>query len=204
VIDAELVASRGKRTYEHKYARRSTVKLTDAIKNALENMDREYCRLSQMDYAETDFPKLLSEAKYLERPFAYEFYHQLRRIIENNRVDFGGALVQGEVDKRYQHVPAVKDIPDFIIHLPSSPKNNFAVIEFKLGSREVGDIKDDLRKLVDFQGECLKYEHIVEVLIGSKRELELRRDPLRSKVQSLKVPITIVEFDLGSWQASVE
>lgn len=177
--------------------------LIDVIKEALEKMDPKYCKLSYLDYKNTDFPELLSKAKYLERPFAYEFYHQLRRLIENNRVNFGGALVQVEVDKRYQHIPAVEDIPDFIIHLPNSPKNNIAVIEFKLASQKVGDIKDDLDKLVKFQGPHLMYDHIVEVIIGSKKELELRRGPLRSKVQSLKEPITLVEFDVGSWQANL-
>jgi len=165
-------------------------------------MDRKYCRLSHLDYKDTDFPEVLSGAKYLERPFAYEFYHQLRRLIESKRVDFGGALVQAEVDKRYQHIPAVDDIPDFIIHLPNSPKKNIAVIEFKLASREVGDIERDLAKLVNFQGPHLKYDHIVEVLIGSKMDLDLRRDTLRSKIRALKARIIIVEFDVGSWTAT--
>lgn len=177
--------------------------LIDTIKEALDNMDPRYCKLSHLDYEDTDFPELLRKTKYLERPFAYEFYHQLRRLIETDRVNFGGALVQAEVDKRYQHIPRVKDIPDFIIHLPNSPKNNIAVIEFKLASRQVGDIKRDLGKLTRFKGPYLRYDHIVEVIIGSEEQLELRRDPLRSKVRSLREPITIVEFDIGSWRANL-
>ena len=46
-------------------------------------MDKRYCMLSTIDYRKLDesFRENLSKEKYLERPFAYEFYHQLRIII---------------------------------------------------------------------------------------------------------------------------
>jgi len=177
--------------------------LIDAVRKALEKMDPAYCKLSDLNYQDPDFPKPLNEAKYLERPFAYEFYHQLRCLIEKGVVDFGAARVQGEVAKEYQNMPDFNAIPDFIIHQPSSTKDNFAVIEFKLASRKPGDINDDLDKLIKFLRPFLKYDHIVEVLLGSEKELKQRRDSVQSKVQSLKQPITIVEFDVGSWQANV-
>ena len=78
----------------------------DAIKMALEEMDREYCMLSQIDYRRLEvnesIRKNLSKEKYLERPFAYEFYHQLRKLMDSGEVDFGGPIIQAEVDKNYQ------------------------------------------------------------------------------------------------------
>ncbi len=57
-----------------------------AIKTALENMDKKYCKLSQIDYSNVrvneSTKKYLMEEKYLERPFAYEFYHQLRKLMD--------------------------------------------------------------------------------------------------------------------------
>ena len=78
-----------------------------AIRTALEKMDKKYCALSQIDYSEIEanesFIEDLREKKYLERPFAYEFYHQLRELMDNGHVDFGGPIIQAEVDKRYKH-----------------------------------------------------------------------------------------------------
>jgi hypothetical protein len=202
-----LIASDRKRASEQKNARQSRIKLIRAIVDSLENMDPQYCELSKLNYEEIElddgieFAEALRKAKYLERPFAYEFYHQLRCLLDNKTVDFGRALIQGEVDKRYQHVPGVGDIPDFIIHVPDSPEDNYAVIEFKLASQGVKDISEDLDKLVGFQGPDLHYDHIVEVIIGTKKELERRREPVRSKAQELGQPITIVEFNIESWKA---
>ncbi len=74
-----------------------------AIKLALENMDQNYCNLSQIDYNKIKIMKpfiiYLSKEKYLERPFAYEFYHQLRRLLDEGEVDFGGPIIQAEVGK---------------------------------------------------------------------------------------------------------
>jgi len=47
----------------------------------------------------------------------------------------------------------------------------------------------------------LHYDHIVEVIIGSKEELERRREPVISKAQELGQSIIIVEFDVMSWKA---
>jgi len=92
--------------------------IIEAIKLALENMDQNYCKLSKKDYNEIEvtFKNQLKQEKYLERPIAYEFYHQLRKLIDINCVDFGGPLIQAEVDKTYQHCFENGKMPDFIIH----------------------------------------------------------------------------------------
>lgn len=60
---------------------------------ALEMMDKRYCSLSQINYSnimpDESFRKHLSEEKYLERPFAYEFYYQLHNLMAHGDVDFG-------------------------------------------------------------------------------------------------------------------
>lgn len=98
-------------------------------------MDKRFCQLSEIDYSKSRNPKKLEDIikgeKFLERPFAYEFFHQFRKLIEAKKVDLGDTFIQPEVDKNYQHCLGKNGrIPDFIIHLPNS-KQNLAIIEFK-------------------------------------------------------------------------
>jgi hypothetical protein len=112
---------------------------------ALERMNRKYVDLSKIYYSEVDenIRELAIKNKYLERPFAYEFYHALRKLIEQKKVDIGGRVIQAEVDKRYQHYFSTGVIPDFIIHEPNNTKRNFAAIEFKLATN-TSELKQDL------------------------------------------------------------
>jgi len=87
-----------------------------AFKNALEKMDKNYCRLTQ--------------GEYQERPICYEFYHQLRKLIEYGEIDLGVTVIQAEVDKTYQRYFPTGKKPDFILHVPDTDLN-LAVIEFK-------------------------------------------------------------------------
>ena len=145
----------------------------EAIKMALENIDVDYCKLSQIDYAKLNVQgsvvENLKEQKYLERPFAYEFYHKLRELMESDEVDFGGPIVQAEVSKTYQKVFENRKTPDFLIHVPNNVpfKKNLAVIEFKLATN-LSEIEHDFEKLVDFKTDTrLKYAYGIEVIIGN-------------------------------------
>lgn len=151
------------------------INLPHIIKNALERMDRHYCELSKLTYSmeklglNEPIIKKLKEAKYLERPIAYEFYHQFRKMIENSEVDMGGHVIQAEVDKRYQSCFERGIIPDFILHIKDT-SINLAVIEFKMASN-IQNISNDLKKLILFK-ERLNYSYLMEIIIGRKEELE--------------------------------
>ncbi|MFQ6116117.1 MAG: hypothetical protein ACE5NG_18810, partial [bacterium] len=143
-----------------------------AIETALEKMDKKYCTLSQTDYSAIDdaIKETVSKSKYLERPIAYEFYHQLRKLIDEGIVYLGGPIIQAEVDKRYQHCFENGKIPDFIIHAPNSGQN-LAVIEFKLATN-FGTIESDIEKLLEFkENPLLKYVHGIEVIVGNTEHL---------------------------------
>ena len=173
----------------------------EAIKLALKNMDQNYCKLSKKDYNEIEvtFKNKLKQEKYLERPIAYEFYHQLRKLIDINCVDFGGPLIQAEVDKTYQHCFENGKMPDFIIHIPDT-RRNLAVIEFKLATRIKNDIREDIRKIVKFKtNPLLKYSYGVEVLLGDKNSLENRRKDINDWNKTEGEEIIIIEFDTDSW-----
>jgi len=179
--------------------------IINAIKQALENMKKEYCKLSQIDYSQItngygeELSKTTLEEKYLERPFAYEFYHQLRKLIDSGEADFGGPIIQAEVDKEYQHCFKKGKIPDFIIHVPSSQKN-LAVIEFKLATNP--QIENDLQKLVEFKKHPnLEYDHAIEVIIGNKVELERVKKSMEKLSKPDNEEIITVWFNTDSWQA---
>jgi len=175
-----------------------------AIKNALENIDKNYCKLSKIDYSKIEvnesFRENLSKEKYLERPFAYEFYHQLRRLMDNGDVDFGGPIIQAEVDKRYQHCFENGKIPDFIIHIPNKDKN-LAVIEFKLASN-LSNIEGDFKKLVEFKQE-LEYQHLIQVIIGDRTSLGNAREYIGRISTNNGEKIIIIEFNIDTWDIDI-
>lgn len=191
-----------------------TTDIIKATKMALEKMDKDYCTLSQIDYSKLDdiIKESAKKEKYLERPFAYEFYHQLRKLMDCGTVDFGDCVIQAEVDKRYQHCFEKGKIPDFIIHVPGKKYENVAVLEFKLTSN-LGKIKDDFEKLVEFRTNSeLKYERIIEVIIGSKDSLKRAKKRIETEFNNVKYKgvkiieeVTIIEFDTDSdsWKAEV-
>ena len=163
-------------------------------------MDREYCMLSQIDYRMLEVNESnrenLSKEKYLERPFAYEFYHQLRKLIDSGRVDFSGPIIQAEVDKRYQHCFENGKIPDFIIHIPNTNKN-LAVIEFKLASN-LRDIEEDFKKLVEFK-QKLDYKYLIQVIIGDSSSLENASRHIERISTNNGERIIIVKFNVETW-----
>ena len=176
-----------------------------AIKMALGNMDKKYCKLSQIDYSriklDKPFVELLAEEKYLERPFAYEFYHQLRKLMDSGGVDFDGSVIQAEVDKRYQHCFKNGKIPDFIIHVPNT-RQNLAVIEFKLASN-LDSLEHDFEKLIQFKNnEDLKYKYVIEVIIGNETSLRNAKESIVQLNKSEVEEITIIEFNTDSWKAN--
>lgn len=181
------------------------IDVLEAVRLALDNMNKDYCSLSKLIYenieASNSIIKILKKEKYLERPFAYEFYHQLRRLLDDGMVDFGGPIIQAEVDKRYQHCFEKGKIPDFIIHSPNS-KNNIAIIEFKLATRVKEDIREDFKKIVEFKTNSdLRYSYGIEVLIGAKNSLESRKREINDWNKTGGEEIIIFEFDTEFWKA---
>lgn len=159
-------------------------KLINSLKTALKNMDKKYYMLSRRYVTNLknnpELLSLLNKNKYLERPFAYEFYHQLRKLTENGEVDLGGHFIQAEVDKKYQHYFESGKIPDFIIHIPNTDQN-LAVIEFKLASNPTNVILKDFEKLIEFK-QRLRYSYGVEVILGNKAEIAKQKEDIRTKI----------------------
>ena len=159
------------------------------IQNAIEAIDPTYCELSKLTYS-TAVPAL-ADKKYLERPFAYEFYHQLRLRMTPDWT----AHLQGEVDKRYQKIGRV---PDFLIHRPNRTNCNLAAIEFKLAKRGWEVLADDLGKLARFKLPPLSYELLVEVVIGDSDSLPSLQGEVGNFVTSTGEPLTILWYNVAT------
>jgi len=150
--------------------------LLDCVQDALSRMDGRYTSLSRLrfDGLSLDIVEELKKQKIQERPFAYEFYHQFRKFWDDPQQCpdiLRPFVIQGEVNKSYQDIPHLQKCPDFLIHLPGHPEQQYqvAVIEFKLATN-LGDLRYDLEKLVAF-GAVLNYQWLIEVLIGEPQDL---------------------------------
>ena len=170
------------------------------IVKALERIDPKQCRLSTLKYEDLKLPNEFFDSKYLERPFAYEFYHQFRKLIENKEIELEeNVLIQGEVDKTYQVIGDVSKIPDFLVHIPSETTNNKAVIEFKMATRSFPDIERDFDKLLKFK-DRLNYEKLVEVLIGETDAIIKKKIKL-SKYHNDDCNIHVILYDINILKA---
>ena len=132
--------------------------LVDSICQALEAVDPNVIQLSLLRY--DGRPKLVDPI-YQERVFAYEFYHQFRKLQEAKKIDFHDLVLQAEVSKDYQ---GTDKIPDFLLHIPNSRRNS-AVLEFKLASN--GRIVEDLKKLQQFSMDPFRYEQAFMVIVDN-------------------------------------
>jgi len=175
------------------------------VKTALMRMDKKFTDLSRLKFDEIsrELKKKLEEQKLQERPFAYEFYHQLRKMYESQELDDiipEGVVVQAEVHKGYQGIPNLNRMPDFLLHKPSSVNRNFAVIEFKLASYK-DRLKDDFEKLAAFK-EILGYTYLIEVIIGHDGNslIECRKECQRLN-SDRGIDIIIIEFNTETWSA---
>ncbi len=170
----------------------------EAIETALKNINPCYCDLSRIIYSQSAVDQYPAKEKYLERPFAYEFYHQFRRLIDEGRLDFGDSVIQAEVDKRYQRLAALGKIPDFILHTPNCTDKNLAVIEFKLASNNRKPLVDDLKKLVSFKRvEAASYKYLVEVIIGNSTELGEAWERINQLATVEGEEISMVSYDVN-------
>ncbi|KML32336.1 hypothetical protein [Rossellomorea marisflavi] len=95
-----------------------------------------------------------------ERVFCYELYHQLRKIMEHNKlkenVILQAELRKAQVGSEVEQLFELKSIdgvyyPDFLIHEPHTNDNQDLIIEVKANPRlTVKDMKKDILKIDQF------------------------------------------------------
>jgi hypothetical protein len=147
-------------------------------------------------FVENDFER------YGERVFCYEFYHQLRNLIVNERIlnpDFLlEAELQGEVDKfqimglidRFGLTSLSREfIPDFLMHSPGNANNHPYVIEVKCtGNLTPRAVLKDLEKINEFitrysyqRGLFITINSNVDEIVELLKSLSRRIDSMEGK-----------------------
>lgn len=167
-------------------------------------MNRKFTDLSKLkfDEIEQELKDKFIEQKIQERPFAYEFYHQFRKMWDCGSIVSivsSDVVIQAEVNKRYQDIPELGKMPDFLLHKPGT-EDDFAVIEFKLASN-YNQLEGDFKKLIKFW-QKLHYEFLIEVVIGKDSELKTAIN----RINQLKTPrgkeIIIICFNTEIWKTN--
>ncbi|MHA1208814.1 MAG: hypothetical protein ACTSP1_13140 [Candidatus Freyarchaeota archaeon] len=185
--------------------------IINAVKSCLENMNEKFVDLSRMkfDKLRNELKEHFLEQKVQERPFAYEFYHQFRKLWDSGsipRIASEDVVIQAEVNKIYQSIPNLGKIPDFLLHEPST-NENLAVIEFKVLSNssnissDISRIKKDFEKLVAFKHK-LEYRHLIEVIVGDENLLRKARERILPMNNTDGEEIIVIEFNTNSWRAN--
>lgn len=128
------------------------------------------------EHTENDFHK------YGERVFCYEFYHQLRLLIDDERNNrnaefLNGASLQGEVAKMQIAELAnflgveqldAEYIPDFLMHSPGNANFHPFVMEVKANDRITWkSVRNDLVKLNQFI-DRYRYARGIFILINAQ------------------------------------
>lgn len=170
------------------------------IWHSLSDMKESFVILSS--YIENAAP---IEMKIQERPFAYEFYHQIRRRwnLKENEDLIQDYVIQPEVNKAYQKYEGIPYIPDFIIHRKHSclSGDQIVVFEFKM-AKNVSKLPADIQKLVDYRLR-LNYQLAIEVLIGLEDEIEEALSKIGNhfdKMNSPKCGILAIGYDIKKQQ----
>ena len=115
-----------------------------------------------------------SKYKYPERIYAYEFYHQYRKIMEEKKEKYDGLFLNGEQPKSSSVWNGLSSItPDIVLHRKVNEKDETAegqkwLCEIKMAGNP-GWI-DDLKKIKDKE-EVLKFHDYIFLMIGKTREI---------------------------------
>ena len=156
------------------------------IKIALKNVDRIYYRWTNHKEGGTEFPSEEIEKAYCERVFAYELYHQIRKIMDANPAleRYQGVYLNGETiknnkfytdlfdglseyDSSFIEGKCNKRTPDMVLHkdLGSIEKEGqIYLAEIKMADNK--NALDDLKKLTVLQKSKLNFTFYVFIYVG--------------------------------------
>ena len=141
-------------------------KLIEELLQALASVERDYVYVDRKHYER-------KETSWLERPFHFEFYHQLRLKFKDKLENY---YIQAEVEKA-SHNSGIGNLrPDLIFHIPGDNEGSSQLIHIEVkpvksnNIRHFKEIIDDLVKLSKFKAK-LNYDISVLLLFGPINEL---------------------------------
>lgn len=156
------------------------------IKCALKNVDSIYYRWTNHKVDETKFPSEEFEIAYCERVFAYELYHQIRKIMDENPAleRYRGVYLNGETiksnhfyadlfdglseyDSSFKEGENNKRTPDLVLHKDLGSieeEGQIYLAEIKMAENK--NALDDLKKLTMLQKSKLNFTFYIFIYAG--------------------------------------
>lgn len=156
------------------------------IKYALKNVDSIYYRWTKHKIGETEFPSEEIGNAYCERVFAYELYHQIRKIMDTNPTleRYQGVYLNGETikdngfytdlfdgifkyDSRFKEGKYNKRTPDMVLHRDLGSieeEGQIYIVEIKMAENE--NALDDLKKLTALRNSKLNFTFYIFLYAG--------------------------------------
>ncbi len=180
------------------------------VRDARQQMEKRFTTLSGLSWVAFDdrgLNQTLEDDNLQERPYAYEFYHQMRKLRERPdaaNLGLNELAIQAEVNKSHQNIPHLRKMPDFLSRRVNSDER-LAVFEFKV-TRRLEELNDDIFKLINFR-HILLYRYGVEVIIGRTPEpaaVSTLLDHMgNSNPWGAIYNSFIVYFDVNTWTAMI-
>ena len=157
----------------------STVSNTQCL-----HIDDFICALLNVDEIYYTYTTQKQETKYPERVFAYELYHQFRKIMEKNPEKYQGVYLNGEQQKSRQVVEELeKCAPDLVLHdciYEVRPNGQFWLCEIKMKNNPeaMSDFEKFYRmEVLGFKCYIFLYAGVTfEEMAEKIRKIEVRTD----------------------------
>ena len=128
----------------------------------------------------------IEDVRY-ERIFAYELYHQFRKIMEDPSTEYSNenVVLSGEIHKGDKIYDMDQCSPDLVLHDPQGMfvKTQYFLCEMKLKTNP--KLLDDLQKIkkMDLQG--LNFQRYIFLLIGADRAF-LKEEIRKALIKGIK------------------
>lgn len=189
-----------------------SIKLIKGLLQALASVDKNFVFVDREHYVN-------ESSSWLERPFHFELYHQLRLKFRDNLEEY---TIQGEIEKS-SHSSGVGNLrPDLIFHIPGVLIKPAQLMHIEIKPVKPNDnahlkkIIDDLKKLSEFK-DRLSYKISVLVLFGPKKELaettlfiegkdsnnedlNIHRDNLIRDIREKNQELFLIELDISIFE----
>lgn len=141
-------------------------KLIEGLLQSLASIEKDFVYIDQKHYYR-------KKSSWLERPFHFEFYHQLRLKFKDKLKNY---KIQAEVEKASHNSGLGNLRPDLIFHIPGDIDGASQLIHIEIkpansnNNIHLEEIIKDLEKLSKFKAK-LNYDISVLVLFGPIKEL---------------------------------
>lgn len=154
--------------------------------------------LANVDWLYYTYTTLKNVTKYPERVFAYELYHQLRKIMEDKRDEYRDVYLNGEQTKGKTVVEDLERCaPDLVLHrsmIDCKPDDQLWLCEIKMkGNQEALSDLGKFHKMASLNFQC--YIFLYAGVTFSEMTNEIRSLKIDTDNETVKKTICISSFN---------